>query len=80
MRVSVQRWGNSLALRIPKSFATESRITNGSSVDLSLSNGKIIIAPVPERNYRLHDLLAKITRKNIHCEMETGKPVGKEVW
>jgi len=46
MHTQVQKWGNSLAIRIPKSFAKETNIDKGSFVDLSLSDGKIIATPI----------------------------------
>ena len=80
MRVAVQKWGNSLALRIPKSFAIDSKIANGSSVDLSLVEGKIIVSPAPAKEYKLKKLLAGVSKKNIHQEVSVGESSGKEVW
>ncbi len=80
MKVQIQKWGNSLALRIPKSFALESKIEQGSTVEVSLDNGKIIVFPLIEPEYSLDDLLAKVTAENLHGEIETGDAVGKEVW
>jgi antitoxin MazE len=80
MRVPVQKWGNSLALRIPKSFAIESKITSGSSVDLSLVEGKIIVSPAPTKEYKLKELLDGVSKKNIHQEVSTGNNSGREVW
>ena len=79
MKVQIQKWGNSLALRIPKSFAIESKITQGVTVDVSIENGKIIVFPVAEE-FSLEDLLAKVTPENLHGEINTGNPVGNEVW
>jgi antitoxin MazE len=80
MKASIQRWGNSLALRIPKAIAVESGLGDGSVVDLKLRKG--IIALIPERrpNHQLHELLSQITKKNLHGEVTTGGPVGKESW
>ena len=80
MRVRVQKWGNSLALRIPKSFAEESDISEGTAVNLSLIDGKITISPIVEKSYTLDQLLGGVTRENLHHEVHTGPPVGKEVW
>ncbi len=79
MKTQVQKWGNSLALRIPKSFAAESNIAEGSAVNLSLVEGRIIVEPVSEPTYTLDDLLARVTKRNVHAEIDTGAPVGKEV-
>jgi antitoxin MazE len=80
MKATIQKWGNSLALRIPKSFATHSSIKQGSVVDLSLDNGRMIVEPTKEQEYSLTDLLALVTKKNLHSEVDFGAPVGKEVW
>ena len=80
MKARIQKWGNSLALRIPKSFATHSQIEQGSVVDLSLDNGRMIVEPAREQEYSLEELLGKVTRRNLHSEVDFGKPVGKEVW
>ena len=80
MRVQVQKWGNSLALRIPSSFAKESHIEKGSEVELSLEAGKIVVIPVKKPVFILDDLLSGVTEDNLHSEVETGPPVGKEAW
>ncbi len=80
MKVQIQKWGNSLALRIPKSFAVESKIKQGSTVEVSLEKGKIIVFPVAESEFLLDDLLAKVTAENLHGEIDTGASVGKETW
>jgi antitoxin MazE len=80
MKVQIQRWGNSLALRIPKSFAVESKIEQGSVVEVSLDGGKIVVKPVAEAEYTLEALLAGVTKRNLHAEVDAGGAVGKEVW
>ncbi len=80
MKARIQKWGNSLALRIPKSFATHSLIEQGSVVELSLENGRMIVEPAREKEYSLEELLTRVTKKNLHAEVDFGKPVGKEVW
>jgi len=80
MKVQVQKWGNSLALRIPKSFAIESNIGQGSTVEVSLENGKIIIFPVAEPEFSLDEMLMQITAENLHGETDTGNSVGQEAW
>jgi len=80
MRVQIQKWGNSLALRIPKSFAVESKIGQGSTVEISLEQGKIIVFPVAEPEFSLDELLAKVTAENLHGETDTGNSVGRESW
>ncbi|MDZ7319340.1 MAG: AbrB/MazE/SpoVT family DNA-binding domain-containing protein [candidate division KSB1 bacterium] len=80
MEVQIQKWGNSLALRIPKSFAKQIKIEQGSYVDLSAVDGKLIAKPLEEHEYSLEQLLSGITDQNIHAEFDTGKAVGKESW
>ncbi len=80
MKVQIQKWGNSLALRIPKSFAIESNIEQGSTVEISLENGRIIVFPVAEPEFSLDELLSKVTPENLHGEVDTGNSVGLESW
>ncbi len=69
-----------MALRIPKVFAVESNVTGGSTVEVSMENGNIIVKPIKESRYTLEELLEGITDENLHGEVDWGRPVGKEVW
>ena len=80
MRSRIQKWGNSLALRIPKSFATEVGLQRETSVEVSLANGKLVITPVAKPKPTLKQLLAKVTKENLHHEIETGPATGNESW
>ena len=80
MQTTIQKWGNSLAVRIPKAFVKEAHVAYGTAVDLSVDNGKIVINPHVEPEYRLEDLLKGVTKRNIHVEVETGEAVGREAW
>ena len=80
MKTRVQKWGNSLALRIPKSFANEVGLQRETSVEVSLADGKLVITPVAKPESTLKQLLAKITRDNLHHEVNTGSAVGNETW
>jgi antitoxin MazE len=80
MKTRVQKWGNSLALRIPKSFANEVGLERETAVDVSLASGKLVITPVAKPKPTLKQLLAKITKENLHHEVDTGSAVGNEVW
>jgi antitoxin MazE len=80
MRVRVQKWGNSLALRIPKSFAVETDLDPGSEVDLTLEEGRLVITPLAEPEVSLDQLLAQITPQNLHSEVDFGGAVGRESW
>jgi antitoxin MazE len=79
MLTRIQKWGNSLALRIPKAFAQDTQLENESLVEISLVEGQIIITPVEAPSYTLEKLLAGINKKNIHHEVDTGSAVGNEV-
>ena len=78
MQIKVQKWGNSLAIRIPKSFAVDTDIDNGSYIDLSLKDGSLIATPV--KKYKLEDLIKSVNNENIHKESDSGDSVGREVW
>jgi antitoxin MazE len=78
MTARVQKWGNSLALRLPKALADDLRLQQGSAVELSVVGGKLVLEPHRPPQYRLEDLLKKVTKRNIHGEIKTDRPVGKE--
>ena len=78
MLTKIRKWGNSLGMRIPKSFAKEAAIEEGSSVDISLEGDRIVIRPVRAAQYRLSDLLSQVTEDNRHEEISTGDIVGRE--
>jgi len=80
METRVQRWGNSLALRIPKPLADEAGLKDNSPVKLSLRNRKLIVVPVVKPAISLKHLLAKVTEKNLHREVDTGPAMGAEEW
>ena len=76
----IVRWGNSLAVRLPKNFADSLRLAEGASVRLALSRGRLIVEPAPQQEFTLDDLVQRITDQNLHAETDTGKPVGRETW
>lgn len=80
MKTKVKKWGNSLALRIPKAFAVETKLEPGSDIELELENGRLVITPRAEAEWTLERLLAGVTDENIHGETDTGVAVGNEVW
>ena len=79
METRVQKWGNSLALRIPKPFARQIGLEPNSQVELSLRGTELVIAPVKSPGLKLDDLLSQITQQNLHHEVDTGHAVGSEV-
>jgi antitoxin MazE len=80
MLTKVQKWGNSLALRIPKSFAADAQIEKDTIVEVSLVDGQIIVKPVAIPEWTLEELLAGVTPQNIHREDDFGNPAGIEQW
>jgi antitoxin MazE len=76
----IGKWGNSLAVRLPKAFADEMNLVENASIVMMLKDGTLIIAPDREPKWKLEELLAGVTQENIHGEWKTGRPVGKEPW
>jgi antitoxin MazE len=79
VKAKVQRWGNSLAIRIPKSFAEEVGLEAGSPVELRLVDGGLLVEPAPDESLSLDDLLDGVTKANIHAEVDAGPSQGREV-
>ena len=80
MRTKVQRWGNSLAVRIPKSFAQEVGVMDGSLVEMRLVDGGLLVEPVSVRPLSLQKLLDGVTEANLHAEVDSGSAQGSEAW
>jgi len=80
MQTQVKKWGNSLALRIPKTLAEQMAISPDSPVEISIVEGNLVVVPLAEPKLTLAELLAQITEKNLHKEVDTGVAVGNEVW
>jgi antitoxin MazE len=78
MKATVQRWGNSLALRIPRAFATETRIAEGSEVELTLKSNTLVVRPILRKKHSLIDLVKGVTAANRHGSVDTGEAVGQE--
>ena len=79
MHTQVSKWGHSLAVRIPKAFAHQARLMEGQPVEITIEGGQIVLTPV-SNEYSLQELLAGITKHNIHPEFDMGKPAGRELW
>jgi antitoxin MazE len=80
MKTRVQRWGNSLALRIPKPLADEVGLKDNSPVQLSLHDRQLVIIPLLKPTFNLEALLTQVTDDNRHAEVLTGQAVGGEAW
>lgn len=80
MRATIQKWGNSLAVRIPGALAKEARVTTGTVAEMIVEKGKIILSPVKDPEYTLEELMKDVTREKMHREVDWNKPIGREVW
>ncbi len=79
MTATIQKWGNSLALRIPKSVSQQIRVSEGDAVELRVANDGLLLRPA-RRRYQLAALVRKIKPANRHAETAWGKSAGKEAW
>ena len=80
MKTTAQKWGNSLAVRVPKSVATQIGLKAQDDLEIEVQDGNVVLKPHVRRMYRLDDLVKGITKTNRHSEVDTGAPVGREVW
>jgi len=83
MEAILRKWGNSIGLRIPTGLMAELNLSENSTVDLRVEDGKLIVSPKQQRRkwkYSLDELLAGVTEENLHPETDWGTPVGDEVW
>jgi antitoxin MazE len=79
MATRISKWGNSLAIRLPRSVLAELGLAEGDSVEIGTENGRLVITPVP-REYALEELVEGITAENQHTETDWGPPLGAESW
>jgi len=80
MKTKVSRWGNSLALRLPKHLTTSYHISEGSDVEIVEEAQGILVKPVARKEFKLNDLLKGISKNNLHHEIDSAGPQGKEIW
>ena len=78
MRAKVQKWGNSLAVRIPKPIAEDVGLRPDADIEMSIQGGALVLAPT-RREYNLEELVKGITPQNRHAEVDLGPPVGREI-
>jgi len=79
MKATIQKWGNSLAIRIPRNITKDTKVAEGSNIDIMVENGNIVLSP-RKKEYSLKELLKNITNENIHSEISTGDQIGGEIW
>ena len=80
MKTQVQKWGNSLAVRIPKAYASDLGLEHDTPVELVLEDGNLVVKPTSGFEYELGEMLSRVTEANIHGEQEYGDPTGGEEW
>lgn len=80
LETKIKKWGNSLAVRLPKKTVDFLGLKENSLIMFNYDKEQIVIKPKKEKEYTLDELLDKVTPENIHEEVDWGKPVGKEVW
>ncbi len=78
MKTRVQKWGNSLTLRIPKTFASKLGLDPNAPVEISLRDEKLIVRPSDKPKFTLKGLLAKVTEENRHEEVNAGPTVSPQ--
>jgi antitoxin MazE len=79
MVTTIQRWGNSLAIRIPKPFAVQAQLSEDADVEITLDGDRLVITPA-KREWNLDKLLRQVSPSNLHHEVRWGDTKGKEVW
>ena len=83
MKTEFVKWGNSLALRVPSTFAKELGASEGKRAEMTIQDGALVVRvarPHRRRRFTLEELLVGITEENYHREVDWGSPVGNEVW
>ncbi len=79
---TIQKWGNSYAVRLPKDAMRKLNLQTGNFVEIREEvNGRTLsIIPIRQRAASLAEMVARITKKNQHGVVDWGEAVGKEVW
>ena len=79
LKARIDRWGDNLAIQIPQSLASEIGLEVDAEVELTSGDGELVVTVRKGAKSRLDILLEGVTEENLHAEVETGRPVGKEV-
>lgn len=80
MKTTAQKWGNSLAIRVPKSVAVQVGLKAQDDLEIEVQDGNVVLKPQLRRVYRLDDLVKRITSKNLHNEIDMGSSIGRGIW
>jgi len=79
VRTHISKWGNSLAVRLPKPFVDELGLGEGAEVEITVRDGRLMLVAA-DREYALEELVDGITSENRHQESDWGRPKGRELW
>jgi len=79
MQVEVVKWGNSSAVRLPAAALKELHMALGDRLDLKIEDGKLVLERA-QPEYRLEDMVSRITTHNRHAPVDLGAPMGREAW
>ncbi len=79
MKTKIQKWGNSLGVRLPKNITEQKALREGVGVSVMLKDGQIVIEPVADE-LSLNSLLSMISSENVHAETDWAGTRGNEVW
>ena len=79
MRGVVKKWGNSAAVRIPGGILEAAHLKIDLPIDIREEAGRIVIEPVSAKAFDAATLIAAISSKNVHAEVDVGPPVGREL-
>jgi antitoxin MazE len=80
MTATIQKWGDSLAVRLPQQLADEAQLGEGREVELVRTEEGVLLKAKTRVRYNLDDLLAGVTPENVHPETDWGAARGKEAW
>ena len=80
MQTQLAKWGNSLAVRIPRRTLEEARFSEGDRFDLVVVEPGSISIQATRKKATLKQMVARVTAENMHGEADWGAPVGREVW
>ncbi|MDA3941568.1 MAG: AbrB/MazE/SpoVT family DNA-binding domain-containing protein [Spirochaetia bacterium] len=81
MILTINKWGNSQGIRLPKDLMNKLHVTVGTSLNAEFLEGRVIIEPVSSPlQYDIHELVKNIPKRQMQSEVDWGKPEGNEIW
>jgi antitoxin MazE len=80
MRAKIQKWGNSLGLRLPKAVTLEAHLAEGDDVDIVTNGSDVVIRPLGTKRYKLAELLRTYPKSSEAAESDWGRSIGPEAW